>query len=50
MFEPVGEKKREWHEGEQIECPTKSQPFFATRINSPQSFEKIPPVKSKKIN
>ncbi len=42
MLEPVGQKLWEWHLGEQIECPTQDRPYFATRLNSPQSFEKIP--------
>jgi phospholipase B1 len=42
MLEPVGQKLSEWHVGEQIECPTQDRPYFATRLNSPQSFEKIP--------
>jgi hypothetical protein len=48
MLEPVGEKSWEWHVGEQIECPTPDRPYFATRLNSPQSFEKIPEIKSNK--
>jgi phospholipase B1 len=48
MLEPVGEKSWEWHVGEQIECPTPDRPYFATRLNSPQSFEKIPKIKSNK--
>jgi phospholipase B1 len=42
MLEPVGQKQWEWHYGEPLECPTQDRPFFATRKNSPQSFEKIP--------
>jgi phospholipase B1 len=44
MLEPVGQKLWEWHVGEQIECPTQDRPYFATRQNSPQSFEKIPKI------
>lgn len=42
MLEPVGQKQWSWHEGEQIECPTADRPFFATRLNSPTPYEKIP--------
>jgi phospholipase B1 len=42
MLEPVGQKQWAWHQGEQIECPTEDRPFFATRKNSPQPFERIP--------
>ncbi|UJR38639.1 hypothetical protein I4U23_031304 [Adineta vaga] len=49
MLEQVGEKKWEWHQGETLECPTEERPYFATRLNSHQSFEKIPLNKSKKI-
>jgi hypothetical protein len=42
MVESVGQKLWKWHEGEKFECPTQDRPFFATRLNSPQSFEKIP--------
>jgi len=42
MLEPVGQKQWRWYEGEQLECPTQERPFFATRKNSPQSFEKMP--------
>ncbi len=31
MLEPVGEKQWEWHEGDQIQCPTEDRLFFATR-------------------
>jgi len=42
MLEPVGQKQWRWYEGEQLECPTQERPFFATRKNSPQPFEKMP--------
>lgn len=37
MFEPVGEKQRSWHRGEQLRCPTADHPFIYTAKNSPQS-------------
>lgn len=48
MFEVVGEKKWEWHKGEQIQCPDPARPYFSTRKNSPQAFERIPPRTWKK--
>jgi len=42
MVEQVGRKQWQWHQGEQFECPSQDRPFFATRLNSAQSFEKIP--------
>ena len=38
MLEPIGEKKWEWHQGEQIECPDPARPYFSTKKNSPQPF------------
>jgi len=39
-------KKWEWHDKEPLECPANDQPYFPTRKNSRQSFERIPPIKS----
>ena len=47
MLEEVGNKKWEWYEEERLECPTNQRPYFATRLNSLQSFEKIPQIKSR---
>ena len=37
MFEPVGEKQRSWHRGEQLRCPTADHPFIYTAKNSLKS-------------
>jgi len=46
MFEPVGDKRWEWHEGENITCPSKEHPYIFTSKNSPKRFESIPLIKS----
>jgi phospholipase B1, membrane-associated len=42
MLEPVGSKQWQWHQEDELQCPTNERPYFFTRRNSPQSMEKMP--------
>jgi len=35
MLEPCGQKKRSWHKGEPLKCPTEQYPYIFTCKNSP---------------
>ncbi|PIK37686.1 putative phospholipase B1, membrane-associated-like [Apostichopus japonicus] len=46
MLEPVGKKSAEWDPPENIQCPTKENPYIYTNMNSGLSPEEYAPLKA----